>query len=77
LGTDQYAVFVVQPDGELVLRPVQVGLQDYVNAEILSGLELGETVSIGVEEETETSVPSQQEMMPPGPGGGMIRMFGD
>jgi HlyD family secretion protein len=77
LGTDQYAVFVVQPDGELVLRPVQVGLQDYVNAEILSGLELGEIVSTGVEEETGTSVPSEQEMMPPGPGGGMIRMFGD
>ena len=75
LGPDQYAVFVVQPDGELVLRPVQVGLQDYVNAEILSGLELGETVSTGVEEETETSVPSQQEMMPGGPGG-MPPMFG-
>jgi HlyD family secretion protein len=76
LGPDQYAVFVVQPDGELVLRPVQVGLQDYVNAEILSGLELGETVSTGVEEETETSVPSQQEMMPPGGPGGMPPMFG-
>jgi len=78
LGPDQYAVFVVQPDGELLLRPVQVGLQDYVNAEILSGLELGETVSTGVEEETETSVPSEQEMMP-GPGGGpggMPPMFG-
>jgi multidrug efflux pump subunit AcrA (membrane-fusion protein) len=79
LGTDQYAVFVVQPDGELVLRPVEVGLQDFVNAEIISGLEPGETVSIGVEEETETSVPSQQEMMPGpggGPGGGMPPMFG-
>jgi HlyD family secretion protein len=76
LGPDQYAVFVVQPDGDLVLRPVEVGLQDFVNAEILSGLEVGEVVSTGVEEETETSVPSEQEMRPPGPGGGMIRMFG-
>jgi len=76
LGPDQYAVFVVQPDGELVLRPVEVGLQDYVNAEILSGLELGEVVSTGVEEDSGTGVPSQEEMMPPGPGGGMIRMFG-
>ena len=78
LGPDQYAVFVVQPDGELLLRPVQVGLQDYVNAEILSGLELGDIVSTGVEEETETNVPSEQEMMP-GPGGGpggMPPMFG-
>jgi HlyD family secretion protein len=79
LGADQYAVFVVQPDGELVLRPVEVGLQDFVNAEILSGLELGEIVSIGVEEESETIVPSEQEMMPGpggGPGGGMPPMFG-
>jgi len=73
LGTDQYAVFVVQPDGEMVLRPVEVGLQDFVNAEIISGLELGEIVSTGVAESTETEVPSEEEMMPPVPG---IRMFG-
>jgi hypothetical protein len=29
------------------MRPVTVGLKDYVNAEILSGLELGEVVSLG------------------------------
>ena len=69
LGTDQYAVFVVQPDGELALRPVEVGLQDFVSAEIISGLEASEIVSTGVEESTETSVPSL-EMMGPG-GGGM------
>jgi HlyD family secretion protein len=73
LGTDQYAVFVVQPDGEMVLRPVEVGLVDFVSVEILSGLELGEIVSLGVEESTETDVP-EQEMMPPG-GPGM-RIFG-
>ena len=73
LGPDQYAVFVVQPDGEMELRPVEVGLMDFVNAEITSGLELGEIVSTGVEESTETQVP-EQEMMPPG--GPMIRMFG-
>jgi HlyD family secretion protein len=76
LGPDQYAVFVVQPDGEMVLRPVEVGLQDFVSAEIVSGLELGETVSLGVEERTETTETEQEEMMPPGggimiPGGGM------
>jgi HlyD family secretion protein len=73
LGPDQYAVFVVQPDGELALRPVQVGLQDYVNAEILSGLELGEVVSTGVEESTETAVP--EEMTPP-QNNPMMRMLG-
>jgi HlyD family secretion protein len=68
LGQDQYAVFVVQPDGELLLRPVEVGLRDPVNAEILSGLELGEVVSTGVEQETELAVPEQQ--FPRGPGFG-------
>jgi HlyD family secretion protein len=73
LGPDQYAVFVVQPDGEMTLRPVEVGLMDFVNAEIISGLELGEIVSLGVKESTETVVPEQEEMMPGGgmPGGGM------
>jgi HlyD family secretion protein len=69
LSTDQYAVFVVQPSGEMVLRPVEVGLKDFVNAEIISGLELGEIVSTGVEESTETDVPSEEQMMPM-PGGG-------
>jgi len=74
LATEQYAVLVVQPDGEMVLRPVEVGLRDLVNAEILSGLEPDEVVSTGVVESTETGVPEQ--MMPPG-GNPMIRMFGD
>jgi HlyD family secretion protein len=69
LGTDQYAVFVVQPDGEMALRPVEVGLMDFVNAEIISGLELGEVISTGVEESTEVEVPEQEMMMP---GGGMM-----
>jgi multidrug efflux pump subunit AcrA (membrane-fusion protein) len=72
LGPDQYAVFVVQPDGEMMLRPVEVGLMDFVNAEIISGLELGEIVSTGVEESTETEAPEQME--PPRMPG--MRMFG-
>jgi len=46
----QYAVFVVKSDGELELRMVEVGLKDFVNAEILSGLKLGEAVSLGTAE---------------------------
>jgi HlyD family secretion protein len=68
LGPDQYAVFMVQPDGEMMLRPVEVGLMDPVNAEILSGLELGEVVSTGVQETTEPTVP---ERMIPSEGPGM------
>ncbi len=71
LSSGQYAVFVVQPDGEMVLRLVEVGLQDFVNAEIVSGLEMGEIVSTGVEESVETEVPEQEMMMP---GGGIIMM---
>jgi RND family efflux transporter MFP subunit len=57
LGDDQYAVFVVQPNGELEMRMVEVGLKDYVNAEIRSGLERGEVVSTG---EATTSSSSSQ-----------------
>jgi HlyD family secretion protein len=42
-----YAVFVVKPDGELEMRAVTIGLQDVINAEVLTGLEVGETVSVG------------------------------
>jgi RND family efflux transporter MFP subunit len=58
IGTDQYVVFVVRQGddaGELEMRPVEVGLQDYVNAEILSGVQRGEVVSVG---ETTTSASS-------------------
>jgi RND family efflux transporter MFP subunit len=44
---DQYTVFVVKSDGELEMREIEVGLKDFMNAEILSGLELGEVVSVG------------------------------
>ncbi len=40
-----YAVYVVEGD-ELELRPVTVGLQDYTSAQILSGLNAGEAVSL-------------------------------
>jgi multidrug efflux pump subunit AcrA (membrane-fusion protein) len=47
LGDGQYAVFVVE-NGEPVLRVVQVGLMDITSAEILSGLQAGETVTTGI-----------------------------
>lgn len=69
LGEGQYAVFVVGADGELELRPVEVGLQDFVNAEIVSGLQAGEVVSLGEEESSSdqaTSTDTDQEMAPGG-----------
>ncbi len=43
----QYAVFVME-DGQPVLRMVDVGLMDFSFAEIVSGLEAGETVTTGI-----------------------------
>jgi HlyD family secretion protein len=73
-GDGQYAVFVVGTDGELQLRPVEVGLKDYVNAEIVSGLQRGEVVSVGQattssSSSSETGTPQMQ------PGGDMIPPF--
>ena len=74
LTPGQYAVFVVKPDGELELRPVEVGLRDFVNAEILSGLELGEIVSTGMAESADTSsAPAGDGTMPGNP---IMRMLG-
>jgi RND family efflux transporter MFP subunit len=47
LSSDQYAVFVVDDSGEVEMRPVEIGLSDFANVEILSGLEVGEVVSLG------------------------------
>jgi HlyD family secretion protein len=75
LGPEQYTVFVVLPNGELQMRFVEIGLRDYVNAEILSGLEPGEIVSTGVETSTDISTAPAtggEEGPPPG----MFRFFG-
>jgi len=68
---DQYAVFVVLPNGELEMRLVEVGLQDFVNAAILSGLEAGEVVSLG-ESTTSSSTVSTDVPLPSGAGLGAI-----
>lgn len=47
LESGSYAVFVVGLTGKLTLTPVEVGLVDYANAEILSGLNAGDIVSTG------------------------------
>ena len=50
LAPNSYSIFVVKDGGELEMRIVTVGLIDFANAEILSGLEKGETVSTGTVE---------------------------
>ncbi len=49
LSPGEFAVFVME-DGEPRLRFVEVGLMDFTFAEILSGLEAGETVTTGIVE---------------------------
>ncbi|MBN1873006.1 MAG: efflux RND transporter periplasmic adaptor subunit [Anaerolineae bacterium] len=66
---DQYAVFVVLPNGELEMRQVEVGLIDFVNAEVKSGLQQGETVSLG--ESTSSSTTTEIDTGNPFEGGGM------
>ncbi len=75
LGDGQYAVFVVGDDGGLELRPVVVGLQDLVNAEVVSGLQAGEAVAlVNSTSTTSTSTGAQmgrEGLFMPGMGGGM------
>jgi macrolide-specific efflux system membrane fusion protein len=47
LTPGNYAVFLVKADGTLELTPVSVGLRDFANAEIISGLNAGDVVSTG------------------------------
>jgi HlyD family secretion protein len=50
IGEDEYAVYLVDDTGKMTLKTVAVGLMDSVNAEILSGLNIGDKVSTGLSE---------------------------
>lgn len=50
LSPGSYAVFLVDTNGQLTMTPVTVGLRDFANAEILSGLKAGDIVSTGTVE---------------------------
>ncbi len=50
LAAGSYAVFVVGEDEQLKLTPVTVGLRDFANVQILSGLKAGDMVSTGTVE---------------------------
>ena len=50
IGDGQYGVFTVEKDKSMKLNIVEVGLKDATNAQILSGLEFGQTVSTGTTE---------------------------
>lgn len=50
IGNGEYGVYVVDKSGNMTLKTVTVGLMDSVNAEILTGLSVGDTVSTGLVE---------------------------
>ncbi len=50
LAPGSYAIFIVDANGQLVMTPVTVGLRDFANAEILSGVKVGDVVSTGTVE---------------------------
>jgi HlyD family secretion protein len=50
LAPGSYAVFLVGPNEQLTMTPVTVGLRDFANAEILSGVKAGDVVSTGTVE---------------------------
>lgn len=50
LAPGSYAVFLVDSNGQLTMTPVTVGLRDFANAEILSGVKVGDVVSTGTVE---------------------------
>ena len=50
LTPGSYAVFIVKADGSLTLTPVTIGLRDFANAEVLSGLKAGDVISTGTVE---------------------------
>jgi macrolide-specific efflux system membrane fusion protein len=63
-----YMVQVMEQDGQVRPRPVEVGLNNKVNAEIRNGLKSGERVVVG--ESTGESSSARMMMGPPGFGGG-------
>jgi multidrug efflux pump subunit AcrA (membrane-fusion protein) len=73
LGDGQYAVFVVKSDGEVEMRTVEIGLMDFVNAEVKSGLESGEVVTLAEDTSSSTTIQSDintQQQFGPLDGGG-------
>lgn len=50
LAPGSYSVFVVKEDQQLEMRIVTVGIRDFANVEILSGLTKGEIISTGTVE---------------------------
>ena len=69
MANGQHVVFVVQPDGTLQLRQVEVGISNYIDIEITSGLSAGEVVSLGNSSSSTSSQSTPGNTGFPGGGG--------
>ena len=69
---DQHLVLVVDAAGKPQPRMVRIGLDNKINAQVLSGLQPGEKVVVGQASSTPT-LQANQPGGPPGPGGGPPR----
>lgn len=74
-GPRTAAVQVLQPDGSLATREVQVGVSDRVHTEVLSGLEAGDRVLVG-RRQADAGPGAQAQQGPGGPRGGFGGGFG-
>ena len=74
----QYTVIVVGTNGQLETRQVEVGLKDFVSAQILSGLEEGDVVSLGTTQAAaaSTTTTADGDNMPQMPAGAAAGMLG-
>ncbi|HOT90145.1 MAG TPA: efflux RND transporter periplasmic adaptor subunit [Anaerolineae bacterium] len=65
LDNGRYAVFVKKSNGELEMRTVEIGLMDAVNAEVKSGLERGEVVTLSEQTSSGTTIRSTIDTQTP------------
>lgn len=72
INDTEYAILVVESNGQLRQQTVTTGLKDSRYVEITSGLQEGDTVSIGPSQSTTTNTSNQQNQTGPMPGGDMI-----
>ncbi len=72
-GQKRYTILVVAPDGSIEHRRIVVGVSNRVSAEVISGLQPGETVVTGVKQASTAAAPaagrSGASSRPPGMGG--------
>jgi macrolide-specific efflux system membrane fusion protein len=66
-GPDQHAMIRVLEHDKVIVKPIEIGLKDSLNAQVLSGLNEGENIILGDSKSSPAGADSGH-MMPPPPG---------